>query len=303
MTAALRLELRGAGGEPIDLWRTINSHGFSYLAPMHLDEAERTLDLTIPGGAGKPRRVRIAADGRRRATVTVFGPTPSAKVAGRILAGVGHVLRLDADLSSFYVKASADSDLAWVTAGAGRMLRSPTVFEDVVKTIATTNCSWALTTKMVNALVSELGEAPSGAADDPLARAFPTPAAMASVPERFYRDVVRAGYRAPYLIELSRSVAIGDVDIEALADPGVAEEEVERRLLALPGVGPYAAAHIMMTLGRHSRLILDSWTRPAYAKIVGKKRVPDAAIERRFRSFGDHAGLAFWLFVTREWGD
>src|SRR3972149_1782826 len=27
-----------------------------------------------------------------------------------------------------------------------------------------------------------------------------------------------------------------------------------------PGVGPYAAAHIMMTLGRYHRLILDSWT-------------------------------------------
>ncbi len=303
MTSALLLQLRGAGGEPIDLWRTINSHGFSYLAPMRLDEAERTLDLTIRAGAGRPRRVRVAADGRRRATVTVFGPTPSAKAAGSILAGVGHVLRLDADLSGFYAKASSDPDLAWATAGAGRMLRSPTVFEDVVKTIATTNCSWALTTKMVNALVAELGEAPLGAAEDTLARAFPTPVAMASLPERFYRDVVRAAYRAPYFMELSRSVSAGDIDIEAMADPGVPEDVVESGLLAIPGVGPYAAAHIMMTLGRHSRLILDSWTRPAYAKIVGKKHVSDATIERRFRPFGDHAGLAFWLFVTREWGD
>jgi 3-methyladenine DNA glycosylase/8-oxoguanine DNA glycosylase len=73
-------------------------------------------------------------------------------------------------------------------------------------------------------------------------------------------------------------------------------------LLALPGVGPYAAAHIMMmSLGRYSRLILDSWTRPTYAKLTGKKTVADRTIERRFSRYGEYAGLAFWLFVTRNW--
>jgi hypothetical protein len=36
--------------------------------------------------------------------------------------------------------------------------------------------------------------------------------------------------------------------------------------------------------------------------MAGKRRVPaDAVIERRFRDYGDDAGLAFWLFVTRDW--
>ena len=39
---------------------------------------------------------------------------------------------------------------------------------------------------------------------------------MAAAPEAFYRDVVRAGYRGAYLIELSRRVASGEVDLEAL---------------------------------------------------------------------------------------
>jgi len=56
-----------------------------------------------------------------------------------------------------------------------------------------------------------------------------------------------------------------------------------------------------MTLGRNSRLILDSWTRPTYAKLLGKRSVPDAAIVRRFRRYEEHAGLAFWLVVTRDW--
>jgi 3-methyladenine DNA glycosylase/8-oxoguanine DNA glycosylase len=50
------------------------------------------------------------------------------------LAGtVTHMFRLDEDLSAFY-ELVADDDLAWCGLGAGRMLRAPTVFEDVVKT-------------------------------------------------------------------------------------------------------------------------------------------------------------------------
>jgi N-glycosylase/DNA lyase len=127
---------------------------------------------------------------------------------------------------------------------------------------------------------------------------------MAAAPGSFYRDVVRAGYRGAYLNSLALLVAEGGLDLESLAR-ATAEElpdtELEERLLALPGVGPYAAAHIMMTIGRNSRLILDSWTRPKYARLMGKKTVSDAQIQRRFRRYGEHAGLAFWLFVTRDW--
>jgi hypothetical protein len=57
-----------------------------------------------------------------------------------------------------------------------------------------------------------------------------------------------------------------------------------------------------MTLGRNSRLILDSWTRPTYARATGRRKIPaDATIERRFRRYAPDAGLAFWLFVTRDW--
>ena len=56
----------------------------------------------------------------------------------------------------------------------------------------------------------------------------------------------------------------------------------------------------MMMLGRYRSLILDSWTRPTYAKLAGRS-MTDAEIERRFRRFGPWAGLAFWLMLTRSW--
>jgi len=87
-------------------------------------------------------------------------------------------------------------------------------------------------------------------------------------------------------------------DLAAASD--VPDDEVATRLLALPGIGPYGAAHLMMLLGRHSRLILDSWTRPKYVRLNGRK-ASDATIERRFRRYGPYAGLAFWLYLTRDW--
>ena len=82
---------------------------------------------------------------------------------------------------------------------------------------------------------------------------------------------------------------------------GLDDDACEEALLALPGVGPYAAAHAMQLLGRHHRLILDSWTRPTYLRLSGKKRAKDTSIVRAFKKYGGYAGLAFWLYITREW--
>jgi 3-methyladenine DNA glycosylase/8-oxoguanine DNA glycosylase len=288
-----KLPLRGAGGEPVDLWRTFMSHGFVDLPPLHLDAATRTLEVALPVDGRAPRRVRIDTDGR----LDVLGPRPGKRETAALVACAAHVLRLDEDLSEFYEHAGADPALAWAAEGAGRMLRSPTAFEDVVKTICTTNCAWSATVRLVSALVDGLGEETVGGHG----RAFPTPAAMAEAPLDFYRDVARAGYRGPYLRTLAATAADGSLELDALSDPQLPDEDVEQRLLALPGVGPYAAAHVMMLLGRYSRLVLDSWTRPKYARLVGRKATTDRAIERRFRPYGRYAGLAFWLFLTEDW--
>ncbi len=287
------LELVGAGGEPVDLWRTITSHGVADLPPNAIDEEARTLETTLPLPRKRARTIRIGAG--RSGFALVEAENVGARDAVVVADAARRMLRLDADLSGFYDAAREDPDLDWVSKGAGRMLRSPTVFEDVVKTICTTNCAWSGTVRMVTALVAELGIAAPGGR-----RAFPTPEAMAAADARFYKEVVRAGYRGPYLRTLAVDVAEGRIDLEALNDPELPDDEVAARLLALPGCGPYATAHMMMLLGRYSRLILDSWTRPTYARLNGRK-AGDRTIERRFRRYGDYAGLAFWLYLTRDW--
>lgn len=301
----MRIPLRGAGGEPVSFERTVLSHGVASLPPMWPSESGDRLEVTLSLPTGRPRTVRIERAGTNHCSIEVVGRAPGRRTSEAIAAEAAHVLRLDEDLSDLYAMAERDTDLSWVCGGAGRMIRSQTVFEEVVKTVCTTNCSWNLTERMVNALVEHLGEpAPGAPATGAAGRAFPTPDAMAEPDEVFYREVVRAGYRSPYFIALARSVAAGEVDLEgwgkASADE-LPDDELYELLLGLPGVGPYAAAHIMMMMGRYSRLILDSWTRPTYARLIDKKSVKDAAIERRFKGYGPYAGLAFWLFLTKGW--
>jgi 3-methyladenine DNA glycosylase/8-oxoguanine DNA glycosylase len=290
------LPLRGSGGEPVDFGRTIVSHGVAELAPNRLDFEARALESTVAvlGGA---RTVRVTEKSGRLLVHIVAG-SASKRARDSLTKTVRHMFRLDDDLSAFYELVREDSELSWCAIGAGRMLRAPTVFEDVVKTICTTNTAWSSTRKMTAALVDNLGsEAPGGR------RTFPSPAAMAAADEQLYKDVIRAGYRGAYLKKLATDVAGGTLDLEELNDPDLPDDEVAARLLELPGVGPYAAAHVMLTsLGRYSRLVLDSWTRPTYGKLSGARgALKDATIERRFKRYGEWAGLAFWLYLTRSW--
>src|SRR5439155_16483779 len=134
----------------------------------------------------------------------------------------------------------------------------------------------------VGAIVSVPGT-PAAAAPD--RRAFPSPEQLAAAGEDFFRDVARAGYRGPYLRSVATAVAEGRLDLEQFNDPALPDDEVAERLLALPGVGPYATAHMMMLLGRYQRLILDSWTRPTYRRLSGRARITDKGIERAFRGY------------------
>jgi N-glycosylase/DNA lyase len=208
------------------------------------------------------------------------------------------MLRLDDDMTDFYNLVAGVPDFSWIaSSGAGRLLRATGVFEDLVKMICTTNCSWALTDKMINGLVNALGRE---ASDE--RRAFPTPEAMASMSEEFYRDEVRAGYRSPYLKELAERVASGDVDVESWLTSEMPTAELKREMKRVKGVGDYAAENMLKLVGRYDGLALDSWIRGKFARIRnGARSTSDKKIERYYSRFGEWRGLALWCDMTRDW--
>ena len=211
---------------------------------------------------------------------------------------VRHMLRLDDDLSEFYQIMSREPDFSWIShEGAGRLLRSPTVFEDLVKMICTTNCSWALTEKMVEGFVNELGRESDGGR-----KSFPNAEAMAEKPEKFFRDKIRAGYRSPYLKELAQRVASGALNVESWLSSDLPVSELLKEMKSVKGVGNYAAENLLKLIGRYDGLALDSWTRAKFSRGRNNGRVAsDKKIARFYARFNSWRGLALWCDMTRDW--
>ncbi|MDQ1591824.1 MAG: hypothetical protein QOG71_2451 [Pyrinomonadaceae bacterium] len=276
------------------------SHGWRALLPFEFDEAGWTITrvLTLEGDRSPPVTVHINFHGDTL-DVNTERRKLSKRDAARITRDVRHMFRLDEEMSLFYAAVAPDPDFDWIIKeGAGRLLRSPTVYEDLVKTICTTNCSWVLTTKMVEGLVKHLGRP---VAEDGR-HAFPTPEAMAAEPESFYRDTVRAGYRAGYFKELAGRVASGELDVESWLTSELSTAELKREMKRVKGVGEYAADNLLKLLGRYDCLALDSWVRATFARLHNKGRTADdRKIARHYARFKEWRGLALWCDITRDW--
>jgi 3-methyladenine DNA glycosylase/8-oxoguanine DNA glycosylase len=265
--------------------RTVLSHGW-----------DRTLELrdgTI---------VACTLEGRDHAIDVNVKSRKKLKAAqqSEIVAQLCTILRLDEDLSPFYRESKKHPEFRWILrSGAGRMLRAPSVFEDVVKMICTTNCTWALTTLMVTNLVRMYG---NSQADSPAT--FPTPEALAGSSDRVLRNEIKSGYRSPFLLGFAERVASKQLDPESWRSSPLSTEELFTQMRAVKGIGPYAAGNIMKLVGRYDYLGLDSWVRSRYSSLHHKGRtVKDSTIERRYAPYGTWRGLFFWLEMTRYWHD
>lgn len=271
---------------------TVYSHGWYDLPPFELNTEKWQLSYVFQG-----KRPVSATISEVAGSIAIA--TNDSSVNRDVLArNVRHILRLDEDISEFYNLIPSDSGLSWASrARAGRLLRSPTVFEDLVKTLCTTNCSWGLTKNMVTNLVTKLGE-PSKVG----LRAFPTAAAMAAVPVSFYRDEVKAGYRAPYFVELAENVACGNLDPESWLRSDLDTVELKKEIKKVKGVGDYAAENMLKLLGRYDGLALDSWLRSQFYKKHNREKVcSDKKIDRHYKRFGSWKGLAIWCDMTERW--
>ena len=276
---------------------TVYSHGWSELLPFELDEDKWELSYVFTGGnRGKPVSAVISEAGRElQVAISETGVDHE-----KVVRDVKHILRLDDALEDFYGLVQKQKGLEWVTkVNAGRLLRSPTVFEDMVKTLCTTNCSWSLTKKMVGNLVEKLGEPAAGGK-----HAFPAPEAMANVSSDFYREEIRAGYRSPYFAELAQAVASGNVKPETWLRSDLPTVELKKEIKKIKGFGDYAAENLLKLLGRYDGLALDSWLRSQfYRKHNAQKTCPDWKIEKHYKKYAHWQGLAMWCDMTEEWFD
>ena len=282
---------------PFHFADTAHSHGWVVLAPNAWDPERAVMQRTHRLPSGRVVRLTLQSDDPSRphftATVHHDGSLPP-DAAQRLRDAVAHMFRLDEDLSDFYALCTERGGRwAAVTEGRGRLLRSPTVFEDVVKTICTTNIQWSGTKRMVQGLVDAFGEPFPG---DTRHRAFPTPEALAAVPREAFADRVNLGYRAPYIHELAQRVDRGDLDLEALSDTDRPTAALKQTLLSIKGVGSYAAATLLMLLGRYDELAVDSVFRQFVSTRYFDGDTPsDAEAKAVYDDWGEWKYLAYWF--------
>lgn len=278
---------------PFSLATVVNSHGWVQLSPFTGPDAENGFDYVLELTSGRVIAFHVSAakSGVRVSTETALTAAERAEVEQAVSWMVG----LEMDFSAFYAAARHEPKLAHVEERAqGRLLRAATLFENVVKSILTTNTTWGGTKRMALELVNTFG---APLPDDPQRRAFPTPARLAAADIETLRKTARLGYRAPYVLELAQRVASGELDIEEWKTAVLPTNELRQRLLSLKGVGPYAAASLLMLLGHYDSVPVDSWAFKLVSyEWYNQQPVGRAEVEKAFADWGQWKGLAYWFW-------
>ncbi len=271
---------------------TLRAHGWRRLLPFGWEEETQTLERVERLADGRVVLLRVRAD-EGKLLVAVSEDADTAEVI--IL--VRRMLQLDLPIDAFHQFCRERPELCHIPVQRqGRMLISPTVWEDVCKVILTTNTTWVQTQAMTARIVNAYG---SPLPSDPARSAFPTPAQIAAVPFDDFAACARLGYRAGAVHRLAGEIHTGALDLEALRDPQMDTATLWKRLLALRGVGPYAGACLLLYLGRPERVNADSWARMLLGKELGRP-VSDKEVHDFFARYGEWRGLAYNFYPWRE---
>jgi len=274
--------------KPYIFTSTLRSHGWVSLLPNTHDENVESFSRVERLSSGKIVNLYIASSEAAcpeiLVTVEHDGKLPPG-LQNDIKNRVAYMLRLNENLQDFYDLCSKRGNKRKnLTEGKGYLLRSPEVFEDLVKVICTTNIQWGGTKRMVRELVDSFGSPFSG---DPSLHSFPAPELISAVSLEEFKNHVRLGYRADYVYELSTRIFRGDLKLNDLLDISKPTTEIKRQLLAIKGVGNYAAASMLMLLGRYDQIPVDT----VFRQFMKEKYFRD-------KDFSEEEGLR----IYEEWG-
>lgn len=276
-----------------DLARDVCSYGYFVLVPNYWDVGRQTLSRVLEfDRAPSACVIDQRHDGALRAR---FDRKLDRPEQAQARAKIARMLSLDTDHHE--VRAFHRVDPRWKKSGRARLFRSPTLFEDVIKTVTSCNVAWPSTVNMNRRLCEVCGRKSASGA-----YSFPTPQKLARTRVGTLRGRCRVGYRDQRIVDLARLFVRGEIDEVWLADPQTPEDDVFKFLLTLPGIGPYAAGNIMQLLGRYSRLAIDTET-IRHAKSVLGYTGTDAQITKKIRAhyepFGEHKFRSYWFELWR----
>lgn len=289
---------------PFSLRATVLSHGWYEIPPFRWEETSQTLSVAVRGPRGGARSLdlRQTGDGRGRSLKLRWRrrgggegsagarARAQARVDGRALAR--RILNLGWDLEGFYGLCRGKPRLRWVVGqGAGRLLRGPSVFSDVVSSICGTNVQWKQAVRMVHRLCD--GAPRVRQADPPR---FPTAAELLTGGAALLRGHARLGYRADSVLRLCEQVSSGRRRLEEEVLDAHDGDALRRVFASLPGIGPVTARYLATLYGRFDEMAVDSLVL-AYVgdRHFGGRRPTVAEVEAIYAPFGPWRSLAYWF--------
>jgi 3-methyladenine DNA glycosylase/8-oxoguanine DNA glycosylase len=260
--------------------------------PFSVNPAEQTLEriLELPDGFPVRLVMKGGNDNEVEVVLEAHG-TLSEEDLKFIETSVRYFLSMDADLSALHELVEGEAEFRWIaTANAGRLLRSPTVFEDLVKTLCTTNTTWKQTKKMVLHLCESLG---TKLEED--GYSFPRASKIASSSQETLR-AAGLGYRAQYLLDVAARVLSGELNVEAWAHSNVPTEELLRTMATARGIGSYACANMLRLLGRTEHIHVENWMIRTFSmKRNAGKVATSSDLVQYYSRFGKWKGVVLWL--------
>jgi 3-methyladenine DNA glycosylase/8-oxoguanine DNA glycosylase len=281
--------------KPYDFATSVRDHGWIALLPFHWLDEQKAVQRVERLSSGKVVLLQLTSkdvDKAERIFVDVQAEQKPTKAEQQeIRDKVGWMLRLDEDMSDFYHRCESDPELlVKLASGRGRLLRSATLFEDVVKTICTTNTMWSQTKGMVTRIVDCLGDVYPLA---PELHAFPTPEQVAAADDVWFQTEIRLGYRNAFVLKLAREIAEGKRDLEALKTSDLPAKELKKELKQITGVGDYAAHTLLMLLSRYDEVAVDTEFRSFVSKKYGQ--MTDKEMAALYDRWDRWKYLAYWF--------
>ena len=288
---------------PVNLAFVIDSHGWSDLLPNH--KQPQGLRRVTKLQSGQVILLDISAQETQEQVIRLEVFSPAELSQGdkeEIFKTTRTMLRLNENLNDFYTLCrSAPAPWNKLQPGQAKLLCSPSVFEDVIRCICTTNIQWGGTKRMVNGLVNTLGES---FADDPQLKTFPGPEVLAEAPAQIFSETVRLGYRSEYVHLLARRVTSGELDLEGLRSSSLPTADLKKELLKIKGIGNYAAATLLMLLGRYDELPMDTVFRSfVQRKYFNGEKVPDLQAAEIYQDWGEWKYLAYWYDLWNNFSE
>jgi 3-methyladenine DNA glycosylase/8-oxoguanine DNA glycosylase len=269
-----------------DLAKAVSSYGYYVLAPNRWEPT----GSGVPAGGRLHRPLRYGPDRVVGTVIQQRGRRLQIRCNRRIApahqAGIRQqVIRM--------VRANEDQSAWWsacpvaARAGFGRLFRSPTLFEDMVKTITACNVAWPNTIRMNERLCEHVGRDGD----------FPTPGELAGTSAASLARLCKVGYRAERIVRLGADVAEGRLDMAWFEQMSRSSGELFEGLLQIYGIGPYAANNILQALGRYDRVPIDSETVRHFRKHHRFRSDPSrlsAVAQRRYAKYAPNQFKAYW---------